>query len=149
MCDSILRGPHFLVKCFCSLVSVFIELICLLHLLFLREFKQIMSKEEVEILGRVRSQHLRSETTIAILESKVEELSERLDTLTIDLHNTRENVSPLRQKLDNAKQKILGIAKTPMRLDDSLTKLQKRSASKTWSISRYNKRIASTTNCKL
>ena len=99
-----------------------------------------MSKEEVEILESVLSQHMRSETTIAILESKVEELSERLDTLTIDLHNTRETVSPLRQKLDNAKQKIL---------DDSLTKLQKRSASKTWSISRYNKRIASTTNCKL
>ena len=92
-----------------------------------------MSKEEVEILGRVRSQHLRSETTIAILESKVEELSERLDTLTIDLHTTRENVSPLRQKLDNAKQRILGISKTPVRLDDSLTKLQKRSDSPTLS----------------
>ena len=92
-----------------------------------------MSKEEVEILGRVRSQHLRSETTIAILESKVEELSERLDTLTIDLHTTREAVSPLRQKLDNAKQKILGITKAPGNLDDSLTKLQKRADSPTLS----------------
>ena len=113
----------------------FIELICLLHLLFLRELEQIMSTEEVEILERVLSQHMRSETTVAILESKVKELSDRLDTLTIDLHTTREAVSPLRQKLDNAKQKIL---------DDSLTKLQKRSASKAWSISRYNKRIEET-----
>ena len=92
-----------------------------------------MSKEEVEILESVLSQHMRSETTIAILESKVEELSERLDTLTIDLHNTRETVSPLRQKLDNAKQKILGITKAPVRLNDSLTKLQKRADSPTLS----------------
>ena len=95
-----------------------------------------MSKEEVEILERVLAQHMRSETTVAILESRVKELSDRLDTLTIDLHNTREKaVSPLRQKLDSAKQKISGMTKVP--------------ASKTWSISRYNKRIASTTNCKL
>ena len=98
-----------------------------------------MSKEEVEILESVLSQHLRSETTVAILESRVKELSDRLDTLTIDLHNTREKaVSPLRQKLDSAKQKISGMTKVPVR-----------SASKTWSSSRYNKRIASTANCKL
>jgi len=135
MCDSILRGLQFFVNAFVHWLS-FYCLICLLHPLFLRENEQIMSKEEVEILERVLAQHMRSETTVAILESRVKELSDRLDTLTIDLHNTREKaVSPLRQKLDSAKQKISGMTKVP--------------ASKTWSISRYNKRIASTTNCKL